>query len=104
MPVSLTEKEFSRHLNTKFRASVDGDQALDLELTEVTGYPGTPAAKARMERFSAFFLGPLEPRLPQKSFTFKHDQMGEFEVFIVPVGRNDKGITYEAVFNYFKEQ
>jgi hypothetical protein len=30
--------------------------------------------------------------------------MGEFEMFLVPIARNDAGFRYESVFNYFKEQ
>ena len=29
--------------------------------------------------------------------------MGAFELFLVPVGNDENGFRYEAVFNYFKE-
>jgi len=28
--------------------------------------------------------------------------MGEFDLFLVPIGEDDQGFRYEAVFNYFK--
>jgi hypothetical protein len=56
-----------------------------------------------MERFSAFFVGPEQPLLPQLTYTVNHEQMGEFELFLVPVARIDGGFRYEAVFNYFKQ-
>ncbi len=102
MAAELTEKEFSKHVNTKFRAQLDGGVQAELELDEVKGYPGHPGDQQGMERFSIYFKGPTTPHLPQQSYTLQHDQMGEFEIFLVPVGRNDQGSRYEAVFNYFK--
>ena len=36
------------------------------------------------------------------SYLLEHDQMGEFEIFLVPVSQSERGFRYEAVFNYFK--
>jgi hypothetical protein len=102
MPVSLTEKEFSQHVNTKFRANLEDGGAVDLELVEVKGYLSKPEEQSGMERFSAFFQGPPETRLTQKVYTLNHDRMGEFEIFLVPVGGQGQDSRYEAVFNYFK--
>ena len=33
-----------------------------------------------------------------------HDSIGEFELFLVPVGRDDSGTFYEAVFNRLVKQ
>lgn len=101
MAASLTEKEFSQHLNTKFRVTLD-DTSVDLELVEVKSYKSKQKEQEGMERFSAYFQGPAEPDLPQQLYTFHNDQMGEFDIFIVPVGKNDAGFRYEAVFNFFK--
>lgn len=102
MPSDLTAKEFSKHVNTKFRVRLDAEGAVDLELEEVKGYPGHPGDQQGMERFSVYFQGPTEPFLPQKLYALQHGQMGEFEIFLVPLSRNDRGFRYEAVFNYFK--
>lgn len=100
MAASLTENEFSQHLNTKFRVNLD-DSHMDLELVEVKSYIGKPVEQEGMERFSIYFQGPADPHLPQELYTFSHDQMGEFDLFIVPIGKNDAGFRYEAVFNFF---
>ena len=104
MAADLTEKEFSKHVNTKFCARLDGGVQAELDLIEVKGYPGHPGDQQGMERFSIYFKGPATPHLPQKLYTLQHDQMGEFEIFLVPLSRNDQGFRYEAVFNYFKEK
>jgi len=98
----LTEAEFSKHVNTKFR--VASEQPTELELTEVKGYLSKEHEEAGMERFSAFFHGPDDPMLPQQVYTLEHDRMGAFELFLVPIGKDANGFRYEAVFNYFKEK
>ena len=101
MAVSLTEKEFSQHVNTKFRVNLDAEYGVDLELFDVKGYMSKHNEQTGMERFSVYFQGPGEPYIPQKSYTVQHDQMGEFELFIVPIAKTDAGFRYESVFNYF---
>ncbi len=102
MSAPLTEEEFSKHVNTKFR--VAGEQPVELELAEVKGYLSKAHEQTGMERFSAFFSGPRQPYLPQSVYTLEHEQMGAFELFLVPVGNDENGFRYEAVFNYFKDK
>jgi hypothetical protein len=100
MSAQLTEKEFSKHVNTKFR--VKANQPVEIELTQVKGYPGRPEEQAGMERFSAYFQGPPDRFLEQKVYSIEHEGMGEFDLFLVPVGQDANGFRYEAVFNYYK--
>ena len=101
MSAPLTEKEFSKHVNTKFRVAVE--PPLELELTEVKGYMSKENEEAGMERFSAFFSGPRDRFLEQQTYSVEHDQMGDFALFLVPVKQNQDGFRYEAVFNYYKQ-
>lgn len=101
MTANLTEQEFSKHLHTKFSLKLDPSRPLELELTEVKGYQAAENEQSGMERFSVFFDGPADPFLPQQAYALEHDQMGAFDIFLVPVGRSDSGFKYEAVFNYF---
>ena len=101
MPVSLTEKEFSQHVGTKFQVKLEPQQ-IELELVEVKGYLSQENEQTGMERFSAFFLGPGDPFLPQRVYSLGHERMGEFEIFLVPIAGDEKNFRYEAVFNYFK--
>ncbi|MDX6496831.1 MAG: hypothetical protein QOG23_91 [Blastocatellia bacterium] len=101
MAVALTEKEFSQHVNTKFQLNLDG-QEIELELVEVKGYLPQAHEETGMERFSVFFDGPGSVHLPQRLYALQHEQMGEVEIFLVPISGNEKGFRYEAVFNYFK--
>jgi len=102
MTATLTANEFSKHVNTKFGVDLDGENSVDLLLTEVKGYVSKHQEQEGMERFSIYFQGPAEPHLPQKLYAFNHAEMGSFEMFLVPIAKNDEGFRYESVFNYYK--
>lgn len=99
----LTEKEFSKHVNTKFRLNVDAQNPIELELVEVKGYPYKDQYNEElgMERFSLHFYGPGNIYIPQATYNLTHDSMGELTLFLVPLAHNERGFLYEAVFNYY---
>jgi hypothetical protein len=89
---TFTLATFTPYLGQTFRLTVDAGRRLDVELIEATGAPqGRP--------FSLVFRGPKDPRLSQRIYAFAHDRLGEFEMFIVPIGIDERGLRYEAVFN-----
>ena len=94
---------FWPHLNTKFRVSVNSADPLELELVEVALRQSEPNEPTGMERFSLFFYGPATAFLPQQTYEVVHPEMGALLMFIVPIGQDQRGIKYEAVFNRFKE-
>ena len=98
-----TEAEFTKNLNTIFRVQMDGAKPVDLRLVAVTPRPSDPNEAAGMERFSALFSGPLDLFLPQQIYRMAHEDMGEFEIFLVPIAKEKDGFKYEAVYNYFRE-
>ena len=100
--MNLTEKEFSRHLHSKFQLEIE-DRKLELKLVEVKGYLPQENEQDGMERFSIFFDGPGDIRLPQNVYSLTHEQMGQFDIFLVPISGDRSGFRYEAVFNYFKQ-
>jgi hypothetical protein len=99
----LTEEEFSKHIGTEFYVKAGEDEA-KLTLAEVKGYSAQPMDDKSLERFSLFFVGPADSLLSQKVFQVRHETMGEFDIFLVPIKSDAKGVRYEAVFNYFKQQ
>jgi hypothetical protein len=76
-------------------ALVLGERTIPFSLAAVRALPDSG------RKGGAFVLdweGPYEPVLPQDIYTFRHGG-DEFEMFIVPVGRDRGGAQYEAVFN-----
>jgi hypothetical protein len=97
----FSRQEFTKHLNTKFNFKVEGSKPIDLELIEVTGYMGQEGEEQGMERFSLFFTAPDGILLPQHTYAVEHEQLGAFELFLVPLGPKN-GNRYEAVFNSYR--
>lgn len=90
----LTAEVFRRHLGETFRV-LDGE-ALELELAAVE----SARTSAGDECFSICFKGPRGSCLPQKTYRIAHAALGEFALFLVPIGPDREGFhRYEAVFN-----
>jgi hypothetical protein len=101
MSAILTAQEFSRHLNTTFHTILDDGPAVALQLVLVKPFKHNAPEETGMEQFSAFFVGGLDALLPQRTYRLRHEEMGEFDIFLVPISRKEEGYRYEAVFNYF---
>lgn len=85
---------FEPHLNASFKVYLGESRAPDLELIEVSDLK-----IKNPKNFSLIFRGPANVYLPQQTYRFEHQQMGSFELFISPVGRDEDGTYFEAVFN-----
>ena len=99
MEASLTHEEFSKNANTKFQVQVDENTHVELELIAVSELKLYP----QQEEFALQFRGPLNIYLGQGGHNFTHDQMGQFELFIVPIKQDEQGFYYEAVFNRLRQ-
>jgi hypothetical protein len=95
MAATLEHEVFSRYLNTNFRVLLGDSNSVAAELSEVSELRQSPTH----EGFTIVFRGPREPLLNQAIYQFEHDEMGEFELFIVPIRQNEDSTFYEAVFN-----
>ena len=92
----LTRETFEPLKSQRFQLSLGDRAPLALELAAVLGN-GLKGAASR-EQFSLHFRGPHMPALPQRIYRLEHDQLGSLDVFLVPIGRDGSGMTYEAVF------
>lgn len=95
MSDTLQHENFAAQLNTTFHVVPQSGPTVSLKLVEVS----EKKVAQIQERFSLLFQGPVQPMLPQQTYTFRHGVMGEFVMFIVPVGQNEQGVKYEAIFN-----
>jgi hypothetical protein len=96
----LTKGMFQENLNTRFCMLAEGLEPCAVDLVEVADGYSAP----KQEQFSLRFRGDRANIYPQRIYAVKHDSIGEFELFLVPVGRDDSGTFYEAVFNRFINQ
>jgi hypothetical protein len=96
-----TLEKFKPHLGDTFAVSpLPGESvALVLKEAELLNMPEVPREKDPPRKpFALHFGGPLSPILPQRIYSFSHPALGDFEMFIVPIGPREGGMIYEAIF------
>jgi hypothetical protein len=87
----LTIDDFRPLQGDHFRIAPDGAETFEVELIEVTEIPREPGGRAP---FSLVFQGGPNPPLPQRIYRVEHDELGELDLFLVPIAVD----RYEAVF------
>jgi hypothetical protein len=98
MPEALKPDDF-RSLTEPLKLEVRIANALvPVELT-VESVQTLPPHRLRAAPFCVFLCGPVSPALPQATYALRHPRLGPIELFLVPVGRDAKGVRYEATFN-----
>jgi Domain of unknown function (DUF6916) len=101
---AFTVGTFADRLGEPFRLVRDAaSPPLSLELFEATALGGDRSAGgAESDRqrapFSIVFRGPAGVLLPQRIYRLEHAALGAFDLFLVPIGPDGRGMRYEAVF------
>jgi len=95
---ALTQEAFADQINPKFTLVVEGLDPIELKLSRVSDLTVSNGA----EGFSIVFKGSGEFVLRQSTYRLEHDVMGAFEILLVPIGKDEQGVDYEAVFNRLK--
>jgi hypothetical protein len=91
---ALTWDDFADAVGSVYRVAVGEEQfELTLALAAEIESAGRTGGSFRLE-----FLGPRDPVLPQAIYRFCRGDEDPAEIFIVPVGRGDRGTLYEAIF------
>lgn len=94
----LKKSDFDPYLNETFMVhspAVGSQEVVLAELTE-KNYPG-------QECFSVIFRGPKQPVMQQMMYTLTHPNMGELQLFMVPVQYPEQdGVYYQSLFNRIK--
>ena len=88
--------QFAACLNQDFEI-VFSDGTLAVKLSEARPL-GTRPESIR-EPFALTFLGRAGLRLPQGIYKLRNPQLGEMEIFLVPIAVDQTSSTFEAVFN-----
>jgi hypothetical protein len=98
-PEQLNHAHFTASLSGVFEIVLPDEKVVEVELIEVSEL----RENQRQERFSLLFRGPRETLLPQQLYNLRHESLGEFELFLVPVAEAPDGFVYEAVFNRLRK-
>jgi hypothetical protein len=102
-PRWLTHALFAPHVGDFFEASPLGseDHGVTLVLSdtwESQEAGGRGPGGERRQQFSLFFSGPVDAMLPQGTYALRHPELGDLDVFLVPLGPRDGAVRYEAAF------
>lgn len=95
MSEAFSVEMFTGHVGSKFLMRYGESQTAELELTSAADVGSSP----RQAQFSLVFQGSGDTPAAQGIFRLEHDKLGELDLFLVPIGRNSTGISYEAIFN-----
>ncbi len=93
----LTDSDFQPLINDEFSFVENGTSTQTFELMDVSLLGQAPAADQR-HAFSLLFRGPDTDAPQQQVFQLQHAGLGQLELFLVPVGSDESGMLYEAVF------
>ena len=95
-----SREEFSGQVDSIFQARVSEASVFDLRLVKYDEH----VINEVQENFSLLFLAPLDAPPVQNTFRLEHESLGEMDLFLVPVKKDEDGIYFEAVFNRFLDQ
>lgn len=98
--ISFKKEKFQEALNEKFVLEA-GNGQLELELVSIEDLTPVYVHTRGLERvpFSAQFRGPRSPWARQHTYRLQNATLGELEIFLVPLGPDQQGMIYEAVFS-----
>lgn len=91
----LTVDDFAELVGSSFSLASIKSVGLTLETVTALGAPLLPGGR---EPFSLTFKGPASPILPQGIHRLQGESEPALEIFLVPIGRDESGAVYEAVF------
>ena len=93
----LNKESWLPHVGSAFVVIATEVDNVALDLIDVSVFERHPGDFR--EGYSLVFAGPKEPFFQQSLFRIEHPDLGELEVFLVPIGPEAGKMRYEAVFN-----
>lgn len=100
--MDLTEFTYENilpHVGSTFRITFP-QGTVDLKLTRLDHLREKHTSNRLFrDSFALQFLGPSNPQLAQGTYPMQHETLGqELPIFIVPIGHQEGGFQYEAIF------
>jgi hypothetical protein len=92
---ALTCASFQPVINESFELR---DNTAVPRLDLICAEPLDPKGRVVRPPFHLIFRGPSAPVLDQRIHALSHPTFGALEIFLVPIGPDDLGQCYEAVF------
>ena len=93
-----SKAEFASVLDSSFLAYSSGGSEFSVRLMELNDSSSTV-----QETYSLEFVAPVKTAPLQGIYRLVHEKLGEIEMFLVPIKKDETGLYFEAVFNRFLE-
>jgi len=91
---------FNQHLEDFFLIQLGFTHVAKLQLIEAVELRQSSTTLARAEEvFSLVFQGSVNHPITQDTYTLKHESIGAFPLFIVPISMEEDKIYYEAIID-----
>lgn len=94
----LVYEDFADKIGEPFALREAGVPDMSLRLTEAAPLK-SPSLPGVRPPFTLVFVAEDARVLPQKIYRLEHVALGALDVFLVPIGKDATGVSYEAVFN-----
>ena len=95
MTQEFTRDDYAACLNTDFIVDFSPELKVTMKLTHVTEV----TERSRQRSYVLTFIAPEDTPIVQGMAPMENEKLGHTEIFIVPVGKDKRGIQFESVFN-----
>ncbi|WP_223787868.1 DUF6916 family protein [Marinicella meishanensis] len=93
-----SRQQFEQHQQDEFVIQFNAMANGSCRIQEITVSNGTPNALGE-KQFSVVFSHPEPVVYEQGVYPVRHKQLGDFDLFLVPIFGDDNQVHYEAVFS-----
>ena len=90
-----TKAQFMEQVEKTVQSRLADGRSIELTLVAVNEYVSTPT----QQNFSVVLKGPIDMPAEQGIYSLENEALGEFDLFLVPIGKDSEGLILEAVFN-----
>jgi len=100
MTKTLSFRDFKSRRNHEFQIEQESNKWIAAKLVEAKKlkFKYSGAGEVQKNAFSLVFQAMSDVYLPQRIYTIKHVELGEHQIFLVPIRPDDDGTYFEAVF------
>lgn len=98
MIMNLTKSFFENLENKQFEIQIGADEILGCELVEIKTINSATLPEGQIEPFSLLFQTSDKRVFGQNTYTLRNDSFENILLFLVPIGTNEQGTQYEAIF------
>ncbi|MBL4773233.1 MAG: hypothetical protein JKX98_06435 [Alcanivoracaceae bacterium] len=98
MTKTINKQTFENINNKIFEILFDSENPTSCELIEIKGINTQTVKEGLPEPFSLVFQAAGDTIFEQNTYFVKNNEFKKTPLFLVPIGSDEKGVRYEAIF------